>query len=114
MIVLASRLRDVVSVLTEDFAGSEDPDELLLLIVVAAAKALQSRRERRRTGPKGRDDDQEWIEPETACAEFGLDPRRLARRWRQLAFCSPRAEGGRGFRVNRHALRKHLAARRGL
>lgn len=47
----------------------------------------------------------QWVEPEVAAKEFGLDCRRLCRNWRRLGYCRARDDGGRGFIVDRWALK---------
>jgi hypothetical protein len=114
---MGDSVREMLSELVEKLQNTDgDFDSVHLLMIFACAMALLERR-RGFVGGGGRfggagssgkwdGDGPQWVSPEEAATEFGLDARRLCRNWRRLDYCRARDDGGRGFIVDRWALRQ--------
>jgi hypothetical protein len=111
---MGDSVRDMLSQLVDKLATADvDLDGAPFILLFACAMMLLERR-RAFTGQGGRFGGAgasadwrgpQWVTPEEAAAEFGLDRRRLCRNWRRLGYCRARDDGGRGFIVDRWALK---------
>lgn len=95
--------------LLAELVASADSETLVSFGLMVMATAMLRKKSQEPAGASGTDRGPQWVTPDEAVAEFGLDSRRLHRRWRRLDYCAPKVEGGRGFRVDRWAIQAKLA-----